>query len=229
MRTIEGSGLGTTTPVLSRPGKEPLFRMLMTGQRYCTDFVPMMPGGNFRASVGLDTCDDDGSGLRCKLSTPVSALGGLGAMGNLGSVTWSNVACSSYDHALQNLEILLVEAARVGVTGIVYDQARALLDDETSWAQWKHATPLLPDTCREETLKAENLYSALNDAVKAAGGTRGTDAPPPSENWSSPDKIADTIKVVAIASGITVSVVGIIYLVGPLIRGLAKAGARAVK
>lgn len=230
MRSIEGSGLGATVPVLTQPGRLPIYRMLMKGQRYLPGCVPDMLRESFNPAVGVQTCDVDGDGIRCSLATPVAAATtGLGGLGALGAVTWSNVACGSYDRALSNLQILLAEADRVGVTGIEYDQAKALIDDETSWAQWKHATPLLPETCTKETLKAEGLYAALNMAVRAAGGTRGVDLPLPSENQPPSDSTANTIKTVAIVAGISVAVLGTIYLVGPFVRAAAKAGARRLK
>lgn len=225
MRTIEDSGLGSlgaTTPVLTQPERVPIFRMLMNGQRYCAGPELPAPKILFRKSMGLELCNVEGNGIQCAPATPVSALGGLGA------VTWSNVLCKSYDNALRNMQILLSEAERVEVTAsVAYRQAKALLDDETAWAQWKHAAPLLPETCEQETLKAESLYSALNEIVKGAGGERGVDAALPSQQPS--DKTADTIKVVAVAGGISIAVIGVIYLVGPFVRGLSKAGARRLR
>ena len=234
MRRIEGPGLGAAVPGLTRPGKEPLYRMLMTGQRYCYMNVPALPGKQYESAFGVQTCDVGGDGIQCQMATPVSALRGLGGIGKLGTVTWSNAFCRSYDNALENLQILLTEAERVGISNTVeYQQAKALIDNETSYAQWKHASPVLPETCTKETLKAEGLYSALNSAVKAAGGTRGVDVPLPStiptEEDTKTDKILGTVRTVAIVAGIAVAFGGVIYLVGPLVRGLSQAGAKRLR
>lgn len=224
MRSVENSGLGTSTPVLTQPGRVPLLRMLFKGQRggprACESDEPLM---HYNPAMAVDVCDADGSpGVQCSVQSPITAMSGLGG---LGAVTWSNAFCKSYDSALQNLQILLAEAERIGITDTIeYQQAKALLDDETSYAQWKHATPVLGETCTRETLKAEGLYAALNSAVKAAGGSHGIDLPNPPA-----DRTGETVRTVAIVAGISVAVLGTIYLVGPLVRAAAKAGARRIR
>ena len=233
MRSIENSGLGTTTPVLAHPGRAPaVSRMLYTGDRHCAGPAPTRVSDFFRRSIGLQTCDADGSGsVGCQLATPVSALSGLGG------TTVTNPFCSGFDQALENLNILLTEAERISAAAsynltdsVAYQQAKAYYAKESSWWAWNRTDPVIPSTCTKAILTAESYYAALNAEVKAGGGKQGVDLPAPALPGTDTDhSLANAIKWVAIAGGITVAVGGVIYLVGPFVRSLAKAGARAVR
>lgn len=232
MRSIENSGLGVTAPMLTQPGRYPVAHMLYTGGRCGPGALPARPQDLFRKSIGLQTCEDTGSGMRCQSATPVSTMNGLG---RLGGTTIANPLCAGFDQALRNLKILLDEAERIstGSSGnltddVPYQQAKAYYDKENSWWAWNRTDPILSGTCTAAILTAERYYNALNNSVKASGGTVGVDLAPP-ELPNNDHTIATTIKWVAVAGGITVAVGGIIYLVGPFVRSLAKAGARAVR
>ena len=222
MRSVENFGLGASTPVLTQPGRVPLLRMLFKGQRggprACESGEPSM---HYNPAMAVDVCDADGSpGMQCSVQSPVTAMSGLGM------VAYSNSFCLNYDKALESIKKLLAEAERVGVVDTIeYEQAAALLKREESWIPWEHAGPVLPATCEKETLRATGLYSALNDAIRAAGGRPGAEEPP----GGGGDNSGNTVRTVAIVAGITVAVGGIIYLVGPFVRAAAKAGARRLK
>lgn len=216
MRSIENSGLGATTPVFMQPGRPPIARMLYSGGQCGPGAAPQSIHELFRKSIGLQTCDDEGSGIRCQSATPVSAMHGLGGLGVLG--------CKSLDLAKDGLKQTLAVAEKNGYTGPEYTAA-------VNSAIWDIAVviPYIGNDCAQYTLEAQRLDSNLRAALPSFAKN---ELPPMSGSLDTTDatnKTADTIKAVAIAGGISVAVIGVIYLVGPFVRSLAKAGARAVR
>lgn len=226
MRSVESLGLGATIPAMARPGRAlAISKMLYTGERYPVGPMPIRTDTRstraanfFTPSIELRICDVAGSGIQCQLATPVSALSGLGG-GGLGGL--GVLGCKSLDLALDSLKQTMKAADDLGFSHPAYIAAK-------NSSVWDVAVviPYIGNDCEKFTNEAQRLDANLRAALPTGAQAL---LPPIAPSYAPSDRLGETIKWVAIAGAITVGVGGIIYLVGPFVRSLAKAGARAVR
>lgn len=112
---------------------------------------------------------------------------------------------------LEQLENLLGEATRVGISALEVQQTRTYVD-RFSGPSWQH--PVMPSTCDKEIAAARALYNALTNRLKMAGGAVGAPLYPADQLIPPSSSISSTIKTVAIAAAVVAGVV----LLFPIVR-----------